>query len=207
VALWTLFGGLLASRLAFISVNWAYYQRHWVEVFQVWQGGLSWPGALAGGLLALVVFALAIRTSLAELADGLAYLLLPLFVASWLGCWLSGCAYGQESAAWWALPAVDEWGAWLPRVPVQLVASLLAVAAFTLLEWGRSYLKRPGQMGSLTLLVLAVLMAGMSLLRVDPVQSWHGLRLDVWASLFFTSLFLPSCVVSFLPRRQLSDPS
>jgi phosphatidylglycerol:prolipoprotein diacylglycerol transferase len=199
--LWVLFGSLLASRLAFVVVNWSYFQTHFDEALQVWLGGLSWPGALAGGLFSLVMFALFNHASLGELADGLTYLLLPLVVASWMGCWQLGCAYGRAVQAWWSLPTVDEWGVWALRWPVQLFGALLAVAAFFLLEWGRPRLKRSGQAGSLALLSFAVLMAGLSLLRADPLQSWRVLRLDTWAALFFIILSIPLCVVSFFPRR------
>jgi phosphatidylglycerol---prolipoprotein diacylglyceryl transferase len=203
--LWVLLGSLLGARLAFVIVNWAYFQNHWLEAPQVWLGGLSWPGALGGGLFSLAIFAWFNDVSLGEVADSLVYLALPLVVASWMGCWQSGCAYGRVAPqAWWALPAVDEWGVWLPRVPVQLGGALLAVLAFFVLEWIRPHLKGRGQAASLALLGLALLLTGLSMLRADPIQIYRGLRLDTWAALFFSVLSLPLCLAAFWPHRPLT---
>ena len=136
--LWVLLASLLGARLAFVIVNWVYFQNHWLEAPQVWLGGLSWPGALAGGLLSLVVFAWFNQVSLGEMADGLIYLALPVVMASWLGCWQAGCAYGRAvPQAWWTVPAMDEWGVQGVRWPVQLAGAFLALQAFFVLEWVR----------------------------------------------------------------------
>ena len=203
--LWVLLGSLIGARLVFVIVNWAYFQYHWLETPQVWLGGLSWPGALGGGLFSLAMFAWFNRVSLGEIADGLVYLALPLVVASWLGCWQSGIAYGRVvSQAWWALPAVNEWGVWSLRWPVQLAGAFSAVLAFFVLEWVRPHLKGRGRAASLALLGLALLLTGLSLLRADPIQIYRGLRLDTWASLFFCVLSLPLCLAAFWPHRSLT---
>jgi prolipoprotein diacylglyceryltransferase len=54
---WVLVGALIGSRAGSVLVNWAYYQAHAGEVFQVWKGGLSGIGALVGGVVAIFVVA------------------------------------------------------------------------------------------------------------------------------------------------------
>jgi len=90
--LWILFGAVLGARLVFVAATWPYFRNHAIEIPQVWLGGLSWSGALGGGLFSLAAFAWFNQAPLGELADGLIYLGLPLVVSSWLGCWQSGCA-------------------------------------------------------------------------------------------------------------------
>ena len=51
--MWVLVGGLIGGRLLYVAVSWLYYRDHLLESLQFYRGGLSWPGALAGGLLAL----------------------------------------------------------------------------------------------------------------------------------------------------------
>ena len=51
-------GMLLGARLAYVFIyNWDYYQNHLSELLNVWQGGLSFHGAIAGMAVAAVVFA------------------------------------------------------------------------------------------------------------------------------------------------------
>src|SRR4030065_623834 len=44
-----LLGALLGSRAVAVAVNYSYYQAHPGEIVQVWLGGLSGIGAMAGG--------------------------------------------------------------------------------------------------------------------------------------------------------------
>jgi phosphatidylglycerol:prolipoprotein diacylglycerol transferase len=57
LALWTLLGGIVGARLLFVLAN----DPAWIvddplQILRVYQGGLSWHGALAGGLGAAALF-------------------------------------------------------------------------------------------------------------------------------------------------------
>ncbi len=195
-----LIGALVGARAGFVLSHPAYYQAHWLEVFQVWLGGLSWPGALVGFVVSLGLFSFITRTQLGPLADGLLPLALPLLVGIWLGSWLSGVAYGQAvSGPWWVIPAPDEWGEWSPRVPVQVLGGLMTILIFMLVDWIRPNLKRSGQAASLVLFGIALLMLGLSGLRADPVQVWRGWRLDTLAAAVFTGFSLLVNITAFWP--------
>ncbi len=56
--LWTLFGALIGSRAVAVAVNLNYYQDHPGEIYQVWLGGLSGIGAMAGGMFVIILLAL-----------------------------------------------------------------------------------------------------------------------------------------------------
>ena len=195
-SLLVLLGALIGARAVHVVFYWPYFQEHGWESLLFFQGGLSWPGALAGGLLALGIYAAWSRQSLAILADALLPLLVALSVSAWLGCWLDGCAYGPLTSAWWGLPARDEWGSVTHRLPVQLLGATLTVGAFWLLE-RFSANARPGQLASLGWLSLSLIMFCLSFLRFDPSPLWRGLRLETLASLAFIGLAL----VAFLATR------
>jgi phosphatidylglycerol:prolipoprotein diacylglycerol transferase len=186
--LWVLFAGLLGGRAAYVAVHWPYFQAHLGESLQVHLGGLSWPGALAGGLIALALYAALTATPLGNLVDALLPLVSSLSVSVWLGCWLDGCAYGGPAGAWWAVPARDEWGQLALRWPVQLLGALLSLGLFWLLDWKRDKFSRPGLAGSLGLFGLSLLLFVFSFLRADPTLYWRGLRLDAWAALAFIAI-------------------
>ena len=200
--LWLLLGGLLGGRLAHVAMAWPYYAGRLLEIPQVWLGGFSGAGALAGGLLALALLAFITHQPLGELADAYLPLAATLSVSAWLGCWLEGCAYGVETTAWWGLPARDEWGELAKRVPLELLAASLTLGLFWLVDRSRTRLYRAGQPACLALLGLGLLNFGISFLRVDPSQTWQGWRPEAWAGLGFCLLAAAAYLLTLYPLQR-----
>ena len=179
---WVLVGALIGSRAGSVLVNFAYYQANPGEVFQVWEGGLSGIGALVGGAVAIFVVARWKKIPTATLADVLFPLAGTLMVTAWLGCWISSCAYGLPSEAWWALPASDELGGIANRIPVQLVGAALTLVFLFLLELAGKHFPVPGSNALTGLLLLSAEILALSFLRADPTPTWLGLRLEAWGA-------------------------
>jgi phosphatidylglycerol:prolipoprotein diacylglycerol transferase len=200
--LWVLFGGLCGGRIVYCAIHWPYYQSQPWEILQVHLGGLSWPGALLGGFVALVLYARLAHVQLGVLADALLPMLVPLAVGAWLGCWLDGCAYGPLTPAGWGIPARDEWGVVEYRLPVQLLGALFIIGCFLLLE---NFTKnsRPGLYASLGFLGLSLILFGLSFLRADPAPLWRGLRLEAWAALALAGLALLALLTVYINNRKL----
>jgi phosphatidylglycerol:prolipoprotein diacylglycerol transferase len=190
---WGCLGALIGSRLVYVAANWPYFQKHTLESLQIFQGGLSWPGALAGAILAVWAYARLGRMPLSTLSDALLPLGACLALSAWIGCWFDGCAYGPATNAWWGIPAWDEWGRRTGRFPTQVLGALYTLALFWLLEQPpRSVLPgsnrmAAGQPAALALLGYALAMFLLSFLRVDPGAYWLGLRLDAWAAIGFVA--------------------
>ncbi len=176
---WALLGALIAARAAYVAVHWAYFRAHPVLIPQVWLGGLAGSAALPGALLAL---ALAARDRLAAWGEALLPLLFTMAVSAWLGCWASGVFYGPPTQAWWGVPTLDEWGEVALRVPLQWLAALsLLVVAWGLEQArGRGWLPSPEVTVSLGVGATALVSAGASLVRADPVPRWYGLPYGFW---------------------------
>lgn len=209
-ALWAILGGTLGSRIAFVLVNWAYFRDHIWESLAIYQGGMSWPGALIGGALALLLAARLLDIPVGKLADAMLPLAASLAVSAWLGCWLTGCAYGPPANNIWGIPAIDEWGELASRWPTQLIGALLALVLFWLLDRSRAWsitpawVKHPGSAAGLGLLGLSLEMLALSFLRADPSPGWQGLRLDAWASLALAILAALPVLITYLRWRQSS---
>jgi prolipoprotein diacylglyceryltransferase len=196
----TLFGALLGSRVGYVFINWLYFQFHWDQIPQVWLGGLSAAGALAGGVFTLPFAAQVARLTLRGWLDRMLPLLLPLGVGAWLAAWSAGTAYGSlAGTAWWALPARDEWGSIGLRWPLQLAGGLVTLGLFSLIEFNCKRFKRPGQSGSLGLLALVLPYTAASFLRADPAIPWLGLRPESWAGLSISLICLGLSLVCFWP--------
>lgn len=175
--IWSLLGAVVGGRIAFTLIKWAYFQTHPLEIPQIWLGGISASGALAGGILTVLVTAAITHQNLGELADDLLPLLTALCVSAWLGCWVNGCVYGAEVQAWWGIPARDVWGDMATRWPIQPLGAIFTLLLF----WGvdraraRGWLPVPGLGASLEVVGISLTGLGAFSLRVDSVpqsQAW-----------------------------------
>src|SRR3990170_5036357 len=69
-ALWIVLGGLIGARLFHVLDHWSHeYAANPMRALYIWEGGLAIWGAVAGGILALVIFARRRGLSLGRLAD------------------------------------------------------------------------------------------------------------------------------------------
>ena len=188
--LWTLFGALVGSRALAVMVNFSYYQSHPGEIAQVWLGGLSGIGALAGGLITILILAVWWDMPAGKLADALLPLTGSLAITAWLGCWIDRCGYGIVSGSWWALPGRDEWGVLTNRVPVQLMGAVFTLAIIWLLDWAGKRISISGLISAVGLFGLSAVIFCLSYLRDDPAPVWKGLRLEAWGAVLFTIIAL-----------------
>ena len=201
-----LLGSLLLGRVAFIAAHWSYFQKNWGEIPQIHLGGLAWPGALAGGVLAAVIYARHAHQPVGRLLDGLIPLAGMLALSAWFACWLDGCFYGQLENSWWALPARNEWGVTARRVPVQLLGALLALGTFWLIELLQQRLPAPGLAGLLFLTVLSLQLLVLSFLRADPVPAWQGVHLDSWAAFGLAGVATLTLIIGIFRIRHHRSP-
>jgi prolipoprotein diacylglyceryltransferase len=202
-ALLTLLGALLGARLYFVALYWPYYSQHPIEIIEIWLGGLAWPGAIMGAILLVALVSLSWRCSFGKVADALSPLAAPIAICAWLGCWVSGIAYGAVAppGAFWGIPTLDETGLYALRIPVQALAAVSLLAFFLWLDGNPRLFRETGQRSSVTCLALAVNLLGFSLLRADPSPFWNGLRPDTWAAIIFTLASLVAFGISiFYPR-------
>lgn len=200
----TLFCTLAGARLDYVILHSAYFAQYPLEAIEIWKGGLAWPGALTGGLAALVIVAVSWHISLALIADTLSPLAAPLAIATWLGCWQAGCAYGPlvPTNAWWGIPCRDESGTFAHRLPVQALAALTLVIFFSWLEAKTFPRGTDGRLASLTGLGLSLNLLIFSILRVDPAPLWQGVRPDIWMAVGLTIVSLAACAFIFWPKKK-----
>ena len=187
-------GGFIGARLLYAVVNASYYFGHMGEIFQIWQGGLAWPGALLGGLAGAWLYgARASRKReplpLASLLDALALPIALLALLSWGGCLASSCAYGREVAAgqlpaWMTMNAPDIYGLAAPRWPTQALGAAWGLIALGLV-WGVAERNRrwpAGARGAYALSLIALGAFFLGFTRGDPMPLLNGFRLDVIGS-------------------------
>ncbi len=129
--------GLIGSKLLYILLNWDFYAQDWSRVFSLQAGGLSFYGAIILGIAAAFIWSRWRKISFWGITDLVAPYLLLGYAFGRIGCFLNGCCYGRETDFSLGLPAafVDN----VDRHPVQLYASLGALALFFLIIYLRKY--------------------------------------------------------------------
>jgi len=106
VILWLVVGGLMGARIYHVFFSLDYYRAHWLEAIEIYRGGLSIYGAMAGGIVAMILFARWKKIDLLRSLDVVA-LVLPL--AQSLGRW--GNFFNREA---FGLPTDLPWKLYIP---------------------------------------------------------------------------------------------
>ena len=112
-------GLLIGARLGYVVFyNLSYYDAHPLEVFALWQGGMSFHGGLIGSVAAGVYFCRKMRQDPWEIADLVAATAPIGLGLGRLGNFINGELYGRVTGQPWAM--VFPSGGPLPRHPSQL---------------------------------------------------------------------------------------
>ena len=191
--LWGLVFGVVGGRVGYVIANWAYYGDHLDKAWRVWEGGLSWHGALIAGVLGVGAWWWTIGSRRAadddwrDLFDVLAPGLAAGCAFGWLGCLLIGCAYGAEASgcapplSWLTADLPDIYGVSEVRFftqPLMIAWSLLILAIL----WFAHRRLRPGMAFAFYLFLYALGDLSVAFLRGDG--TWrYGLWLSQWMAL------------------------
>jgi phosphatidylglycerol:prolipoprotein diacylglycerol transferase len=135
-------GVILGGRLGYVLFyKPAYYASHPLEIFAVWQGGMSFHGGLLGVILAMAWVARRHRVDYLRLMDFLAPLV-PLGIAAGrLGNFINGELFGRVTEAPWGM--VFRGAGDAPRHPSQLYQFALEGLLLFIILWVYSAKPRP----------------------------------------------------------------
>lgn len=204
-------GALIGGRVAFAAANWLYYRAHFADVFNLWEGGYAWPGAVIGGVLGLLIYCWRRREPVLILLDELALPMLILSALGWVGCAAAGCAAGA-SVPPGTLPFAVNWpdmyGVVLPRWPTQMMGLLFSLVALGYLysQRDRGWPHGFRFAAAFTLMAFISLMVGF--VRGDDMPLISGWRLDVIADAVMTVLGVIALVAAWaLEPGKIIEPA
>jgi len=138
--LWVIVGGILGGRIGFVVTNLEVFSENWIRALRIWEGGLSFHGAVLGGLAVLILVGYLQSRSpsyLLKLADALTLSLAVGLVFGWIGCLLGGSVYGAIGKGFGYALLPDLYGVEASRFATQAVGasfSLVLLAVFWLLR-------------------------------------------------------------------------
>lgn len=134
--IWYLVGGMLiGARLFYVLVYGRHeYAAHPLEVLAVWQGGLSFHGAIIGMGIAIVLFARRNGLPVLDITDLVALCGTPGLFFGRIGNFINGELYGRPTDVPWAMVFPTD-PRHLPRHPSQLYEAFAEGLVLSLVLW------------------------------------------------------------------------
>lgn len=150
---YSVMGVVLGGRLGYVLFyKLDYYLAHPIEIFYVWEGGMSFHGGLIGVILVMMGFAKKRGVSFFTVADFVAPLIPLGLAAGRLGNFINGELWGRPATVPWAM-VFPQSGDGVPRHPSQLYEmGLEGIALFVLLWWFSSKPRPTGQVSAMFLI-------------------------------------------------------
>lgn len=133
--LWAMLGVIIGGRLGQVLFYYPqYYAEHPLEIFKIWQGGMSFHGGLIGVLIGFYGFTKLHRLSFFALSDVVAVSVPMAMALGRVANFINGELPGRITDEWYGIifPHFDH----EPRFPSQLLEALLeGVIPFIILLW------------------------------------------------------------------------
>ena len=146
-------GVIAGGRLGYVVFyNFQYYLGHLLEVFALWDGGMSFHGGLIGVLVAMGIYARKTGRGYLQVSDFLVPLLPPGLFFGRVGNFINQELWGRVTDVPWAVLFYTAPGD--PRHPSQLYEAMLeGLVLFLVLWWYSRSPRQPGQISGLFLLL------------------------------------------------------
>jgi phosphatidylglycerol:prolipoprotein diacylglycerol transferase len=202
VTLWIVAGIVIGARLLFVIVDWSSYKGHPLDMFKVWEGGLSFHGGLFGVLIALGLFSVRKRIPFLLLGDVIAPAAMIGYAVGRVGCFLNGCCYGAPTTMPWGVRFHDDGIVTPPSHPTQLYSTAMSLVFFGVLLWmGRRKSAFSGQVAFFYILFSAIERFTMEIWRAGTTSTVVALGLTDVQWLCMTMALVSIGALIWLRRR------
>ena len=165
-------GVILGGRLGYaLFYNFETYIRSPLEIFKIWEGGMSFHGGLLGVIVALWIYGRKTNRSVLQGTDFCAPLVPIGLGAGRIGNFINGELWGRVSNAPWAMVFPDPRAGMLARHPSQLYEAFLEGLVLFLLVWFFSRHPRPvGSVSGIFLIAYGIFRIFIEFFRVPDAQ-------------------------------------
>jgi len=189
VVVWIVIGGVVGARLYHVATDSEKFRNDWLRVFEIWKGGLSIWGVVAGGIIAVVIVCRVKHLDTFLLTDAIVPGLLAAQAIGRWGNWFNQELFGEPTKLPWGLE-IDPvhrppgFGRYATFHPTFLYESLYCLALLGLLLWvERRWRLRTGQLTALYLATYCFGRFWLENLRIDEAKLVGPLRVNAWVSL------------------------
>jgi prolipoprotein diacylglyceryl transferase len=189
IVVWAVIGGLVGARLYHVATDWEKFEGDWGRVFEIWQGGLSIWGVIAGGLIAVIIVCRIKHLEIPLVTDAIVPGLLVAQAIGRFGNWFNQELFGEPTTLPWALeidvvnrpPGFEQFATFHPTF---LYESLYCLALVGVMLWvEHRWHVRNGQTTALYLAGYCFGRFWLENLRIDDAKLVGPLRVNAWVSL------------------------
>ena len=211
-----LVGSIIGARVVYVTTYWReeFAGQPFMEIFEVWHGGLVYYGGLIGGIIGGSIYIWWKHMPFWKTADVLAPSIALGSFFGRIGCLLNGCCYGRQTDLPWAItftnPQAHDFSNTplnVPLHPTQIYDALLNLMLYAFLAWLFRRKKFDGEVFATYLICYSITRSIVEHFRGD-YSSLHyhlGLSPAQWISvpMFIIGLFL----AAILSRRTEVKPT
>ena len=196
-------GIILGGRLGYIIFyNFSYYSENILDIFKIWQGGMSFHGGLLGVIVSSYIFAKKNNQNIFSYLDQVS-LVAPIGIFfGRLANFINSELYGTTTDVPWSVIfiKVDN----LSRHPSQLYEAILeGIILFLILIYfiNKNYLKKPGLISGLFLIYYSLFRFFVEFFRVPDEQIGY-LILDLTMGQIISLLFAATGIILFYLKNE-----
>ena len=188
-------GIILGGRLGYVLFYKSSMFLHPIELFKLWEGGMSLHGGFAGVIIALVLFCRKHHLSMMRVCDYVACVVPFGLLFGRLANFVNGELWGRPTTLPWGMIFPESLAGGVPRHPSQLYeAGLEGVVMFAILSWmfWRTDARyQPGRLVGTGLVLYGLFRIGLETLR----QPDFGLENNWWGLTMGQTLSVPMVLV------------
>lgn len=200
--------GIIGARLYYCLLNSDFYTRFPSEILAIRHGGISIHGAILGGLIGLIIFAIRHKISIPKLCDISAIgLILAQAIGRW-GNFFNSEAFGSPTNLPWKLYIAEQYRP-IPYTNVEyfhptfLYESILDLILFgiLLLVLKKGWNKKDGNIALLYLILYSLIRIFVEHFRIDSVMYIHGIPVAMVVSVAIIFVATITVIWNNLPKE------
>jgi phosphatidylglycerol---prolipoprotein diacylglyceryl transferase len=167
-----IFGIILGGRLGYvIFYNFNYYTNNIIDIFKIWQGGMSFHGGLIGIVIASILYAKKNKSNVFQYLDIIALVAPVGIFFGRIANFINSELYGHETSVPWAVQfiQIDT----LYRHPSQLYEAIfegLILFLILLFYWNKNYLEKTSKLSAMFLIFYSIFRFMTEYFRVPDEQ-------------------------------------
>jgi len=169
---YVIIGLIVGGRLGYVLIyNFDYYLNNFLDIFKIWQGGMSFHGGLIGIIIASILFSKKFKDNVFEYLDVIS-LVSPIGIFfGRIANFLNSELFGHETSIPWAVQFIQIDN--LYRHPTQIYEAILeGIFLFLIMIffWNRNKLNTPGKLSALFLIFYSIFRFIVEYFRVPDDQ-------------------------------------
>lgn len=183
VSILCIFGAIIGSRIAFVWLNWQYFQHNLSQIFLVREGGLTFYGGVIGAVVFALPYILIKKYPIAAIFDICTPPIALGYAIARFGCFLNGCCYGRACTTCPSWFTVNFPGLSFPRFPTQLISIGYSLAILGILLVIEKHKQFSGELFLDFLWLYGIARFGIEYFREEPYAVWGIFTIGQFACL------------------------